>query len=113
MPAGKVCSRPGCPHRAEYRGLCGKQGDDHAGQREKVRGTRQARGYGAEHVRLRRVWEPKVATGTVRCARCGELIAPGELFDLGHDDFDRSRYSGPEHAGRCNRAAGGRAAHGL
>jgi hypothetical protein len=52
-----------------------------------------------------------VATGAVRCARCGGLIAPSEPFDLGHDDEARVRKTGgrmiglyPEHQ-RCNRAA--------
>jgi hypothetical protein len=39
----------------------------------------------------------------VRCARRGELIEPGEKWDLGHDDLDPTLYSGPEHV-RCNRA---------
>jgi hypothetical protein len=47
--------------------------------------------------------KPLVEAGCVRCARCGELIRPGEPWDLGHDDVDRSQCSGPEHA-RCNRA---------
>jgi hypothetical protein len=28
---------------------------------------------------------------------CGERIAAGEPWDLGHVDGDRSRYAGPEH----------------
>jgi hypothetical protein len=42
----------------------------------------------------------------VDCARCGERIEPGEPWDLGHDDVDRSRYTGPEHR-RCNRSTRG------
>ena len=68
-----------------------------------------ANGYGARHKKLREHYRRPVATGTVRCARCGGLIAPGEPFDLGHDDFDRSRYAGPEHV-KCNRATAGRRA---
>ena len=65
-----------------------------------------ARGYGAEHQAMRRLWEPKIATGRVNCARCGKPIGPGEQWDLGHSD-DRSRWIGPEHS-LCNRSAGGR-----
>jgi hypothetical protein len=36
--------------------------------------------------------------------RCGELIAPGAPWDLGHDDHDRSQYIGPEHRS-CSRAS--------
>ena len=61
------------------------------------------RGYGAAHRARRRLLEPFVRSGAVPCARCGELIRWGEAWDLGHDDVDRSRYSGPEHASR-NRA---------
>lgn len=65
------------------------------------------RGYGAAHKKLRKAWAPRVAAGVIACARCGKLIAPGAEWDLGHDDCDRSRYVGPEHA-RCNRATAGR-----
>ena len=70
------------------------------------RPTTAGRGYGADHRRDRRSWAPAVAAGTVRCARCGELIVPGEAWDLDHTD-DRGGYLGPSHA-RCNRATAGR-----
>lgn len=62
-----------------------------------------ARGYGAQHQRLRRAWAPHVAAGLVDCARCGHRITPGTPWDLGHHDHNRSVYTGPEHAA-CNRA---------
>ena len=71
------------------------------------RGTTVQRGYGPEHKALRAEWAPQVATGQVACARCGDLIAAGEAWDLGHTD-DRTGYRGPEHARQCNRAAAGR-----
>jgi hypothetical protein len=65
------------------------------------------RGYGATHKRLRRIWEPRVAAGYVACARCRRLIVPGEPWDLGHADNDRSQCAGPEHR-RCNRSTASR-----
>jgi hypothetical protein len=56
-----------------------------------------ARGYGGPHQKLRKWWAPRVATGQVLCWRCGHPIRPGEAWDLGHDDHDRSIYRGPEH----------------
>ena len=61
-----------------------------------------ARGYGSAHQKLRRALEPKVATGRVRCWRCGNLILRGQKWDLGHDDDNRQIYRGPEHL-KCNR----------
>jgi hypothetical protein len=61
------------------------------------RGTSTERGYGADHRALRAAWQPLVEAGQVLCWRCGELIQPGEPWDLGHDDLDRSAYRGPEH----------------
>lgn len=69
------------------------------------RRTTAQRGYDYAHQQLRRAWEPRVAAGSVRCARCRRPIRPGSDWDLGHDDNDRSKYRGPEHQ-RCNRAAG-------
>jgi hypothetical protein len=70
----------------------------------------EARGYGAEHKKLRRWWAPKVATGTVRCWRCGYIIEPGQAWDLGHDDNNRSIYRGPEHRYRTRYCIGNKAA---
>ena len=65
------------------------------------------RGYGVAHQRLRKRWAPQVAAGLVACARCGRPIAPGEPWDLGHDDHDRALLALPEHRA-CNRATAGR-----
>jgi hypothetical protein len=70
---------------------------------------------------LRKAWDLRVRTGTVRCARGAEcvyavdgmpgLIPANGLWDLGHVDGDPSRYAGPEHR-RCNRrTAAHRVAH--
>lgn len=59
--------------------------------------------YGHVHRTLRARLAPVVAAGLVKCARCGDLIAPHEPWDLGHDDDDPTRHVGPEHR-RCNRA---------
>ena len=97
-----VCN--GCRTLIGKRGRCGPC----AKAKERARGTSAQRGYGAEHQRLRRAWQPHVASGLVDCARCHEPIEPGAAWDLGHDDHDRTRYHGPEHAS-CNRGGGHRA----
>lgn len=83
-----------------------------AQQRKPYARTTTQRGYGAAHQRERRSWQPLVDAGMVTCWRCGQPIAPGTAWDLGHLD-DRSGYGGPEHARTCNRAAGARKANAL
>ena len=57
--------------------------------------------YTRSHHQKREMLKPFVASGEVGCAHCGELILPGDEWDLGHSQ-DR-RTSAPEHR-RCNRA---------
>lgn len=74
-----------------------------------------ARGYGANHQKLRKQWQSRIDAGEkVVCWRCKEAgkahrIKPGDEWDLGHDDDDRGRYRGPECA-KGNRATAGRKA---
>lgn len=103
----RVCSSPGCPALIPTAGKCA----EHQREADQRRGTRQARGYDNNHDRLRKSWVPTVKSGQVNCWRCGQRIDPNEPWDLGHDDNDRSKYRGPEHANRCNRAAAGRKSH--
>jgi hypothetical protein len=70
-------------------------------------GSTAARGYGAKHKAERKRWEPQVNAGLVNCWRCGWLIAPGQPWDLGHDDYDRSVWRGPEHRHSRHCPAGG------
>lgn len=81
----------------------------HQAEADRARGTTTTRGYGSTHQALRAKWATIIATRTVPCARCGEPIPQGSEFDLGHTD-DRTGWIGPEHA-KCNRSAGGKAAH--
>ena len=106
MPGMRLCTVAGCP--TLYRGK-GSRCPDHARTYERQRGSRQARGYDANHDRLRADWAPRVATGRIPCARCGRRIEPQDRWHLDHSD-DRTGYLGPSHE-RCNTSAGGRAAH--
>jgi hypothetical protein len=72
-----------------------------------MKGTTKQRGYDTKHKKLRKKYARMVATGTTPCARCGRLILPGEPWDLGNADSDRSIYAGPEHRA-CNRATAAR-----
>lgn len=99
----RVCPVPGCP-KLTTGGRC----QPHAAEQDRARGSRQQRGYGPDHDRLRAQLDPIVQAGQAICMRCTQPIPPGP-WDLGHTD-DRTTWTGPEHP-KCNRAAGGRAAH--
>jgi hypothetical protein len=94
----RVCLEPGCPN-LQPESRCEKHKPAHSTHTR----TATQRGYGAAHRKLREQWRPKVEAGLVNCARCGKRIAPNAAWDLGHDDHDRTKYRGPEHA-NCNRS---------
>lgn len=80
--------------------------------RRTPRASTTARGYGATHQRLRKVWAIQVQAGRVDCWRCEQRINPNEPWHLGHDDNDRRITRGPEHT-ECNLGAAGRKAQRL
>jgi len=55
-----------------------------------------SRGYGWKHQQLRKSLARQVPAGLASCARCGRPILPDQPWDLGHDDYDRTIYAGPE-----------------
>lgn len=72
-----------------------------------MRGTRTERGYGPEHQAQRDAWQQVMDGGqVVDCWRCHQPVDP-QLWQLGHDDEDRSITRGPEHP-LCNLRAAGR-----
>lgn len=116
MARWKACACTACP---AHDGSCGELTQArHCGpcatQAELKRGRRQARGYDAEHDRLREWWRPKVERGEVDCHEvvCLEpirRILPGQPWHLCHDR-ETGAHLGPGHV-RCNTSEGGKAAH--
>lgn len=106
MRVCRACGeRPAKSQQHWYCGVCRPA-------REKAAQARQStvkRGYGPAHKKLREQVARLVEAGYASCARCGLPIGHDEPWDLGHDDADRTRYSGPEHQ-RCNRGTSGRRA---
>jgi hypothetical protein len=67
--------------------------------RPRIQAKTATRGYGGEHQKLRRQYADQLEReGVLQCWRCGRPILPGMKWHLGHDDWDRSIYRGPEHA---------------
>ena len=105
----KVCAEPGCPTLTD-RTRC----NTHERASDRARGTRQERGYGADHDREAKRWRDAVRRGElVTCWRCGDPITDPNDCHLGHDDHDRRVTRGPEHGRDCNLSAAGRARHGI
>lgn len=101
-PQRRRCDGPDCSAIFIARAPHGRFCSNACRERARRRARPEARGYDASHRARRQQLVPIVSQGRTACARCGELILPGQAWDLGHDDRDRSRYSGPEHR-RCNR----------
>ena len=79
----------------------------------KGRGRTAANGYTGKHRTLRTKLQRRMDLGEqFDCWRCGGPITPGQPWDLGHDDHDRSIWRGPEHRGRECPAGGNRATAG-
>ena len=106
----RVCRQPGCPTLIPtdaYRGFCGQ----HRREWDKARGSREDRGYGADHIAERERNQRLIDAGlTILCARCGQPVLPGQPWALDHTD-DRTGYLGPSHK-LCNDRAGGQKSHG-
>lgn len=107
MPrAPKKCGDPNCETRVQGRPYCPP-----CTAKRQTRANTTQRGYGWQHQQNREAWRPQVATGTVACWRCRELLSPTDGWHLGHDDNDRTITRGPEHDRACNLRAAGKAAH--
>lgn len=103
----RVCAERGCPvlvKTTAYKGLC----DTHRRARDKARGSRQDRGYGADHQAEHERIATLIRAGiTIRCVTCNRPLGPD--FHLGHTD-DRTSWLGPQ-CPHCNDSAAGRASH--
>jgi hypothetical protein len=102
--ARKVCAVAGCPVLTDS-SYC----REHRAERERARGTRQQRGYGADHDRRRAAIVNAMNAGTVvRCIDCRTVLTPQTLH-LGHTD-DRTAYRGAQCV-QCNDGEAGRKSH--
>lgn len=99
--AKRVCAEPGCPELTNT-----TRCPTHTRQRDRARGTKAERGYGADFQRQRRTWQHRIDNGErVTCWRCGAVLV-GRAWHLGHDDNNRNIIRGPECIG-CNLVAAG------
>ena len=96
-----------CPHLVPtdaYRGLC----DECRHTWDRERGSREDRGYGADHQAERAQYASLIRAGiTIRCVTCNTILGPD--FHLGHTD-DRTTWVGPQ-CPLCNDRRAGQASH--
>ena len=103
--AKRVCAEPGCP-TLTHTTRC----PTHTRAKDQARGTRQARGYDAEHQRIRATWQARIDAGEhITCWRpdCNTVLT-GRAWHLGH--HDNRTHAGPECVA-CNLSHAGRASH--
>jgi hypothetical protein len=95
-----LCDR--CRRRSEKRRVETVPARDRSREKQRVRPSTTARGYGSKHIRERNRVAKIVAAGEAVCVnpRCGRPIEPGSKWHLGHD-HGNGGYRGPEHE-RCN-----------
>jgi hypothetical protein len=105
--APKHCGKPGCTTPVKGAVYCTEHEALRQARMASKRPNTTQRGYDHHHDQARAAWAPVVAQGGVSCRRCHQLITPGQAWDLGHDDNDRTLPPLPEHARACNRAAAG------
>ena len=103
----RVCLEPGCPTLTKA-----TRCERHTRERDRARGTRQERGYGSEHDRLRAEYQRRMDAGeSFTCWRCETrgvvTVIDQSNWTLGHCDGDRSIYHGPE-CPPCDYATAGR-----
>ena len=97
-----VCGRHFYPRTGTHRFCSPVCRERRKGEIRKLQPAR----YGFTHQRTRKLVALEVAAGQARCPRCGEMILPGEPFDLDHaDGAGNGSYLGASHRS-CNRAAG-------
>lgn len=105
----RTCSYPECrrlyqPVNSRQRFCRSQCRDRKLGRERRVkRGTTTERGYGSDHRKLRADVKAQVDAGHAYCWRpnCRRWLDPAKPWHLGHDDYDRTIYRGPECV-RCN-----------
>lgn len=71
----RVCAEPGCPEITSTTRCAA-----HTRETDRQRGSRQQRGYGAEH---QRAGDAAIA-GATRCGTCGQPFTPENPVTRGH-----------------------------